>query len=161
MQAYIFPILLQVLGFGVVVAEVFIPSLGILSIIALAIVSYSLYLVHTTISETVFWVFLGVDLMVLPLVLLLGMKVLGRSPLALKKELSSREGVVSHSPELAVYLEKTGKTLSALRPSGTALIEGQRLDVVADGDYIEAGIPVQVVRVAGNQLIVERIESQS
>lgn len=161
MKLYVFPILLQILGFLVVVAEVFIPSMGVLAVIAVGVISYSLYLFHTMISVTAFWFFLAGDLLVLPLVLVLGLKALARSPLTLKKELSSREGVVSHSPDLAAYLDKRGKTLSTLRPSGTALIEGKRLDVVADGDYIEAGAQVQVSRVAGNQIVVNRIDSES
>ena len=161
MKAYIFPIVLQVVGLLVVVAEVFIPSMGILSVIAIGVISYSLYLVHTGISSQVFWIFLGGDLMVVPIILILGLKLLGRSPLALKKELSSREGVVSHSPDQAGYLDKTGKTITALRPSGAALIDGQRLDVVADGEYMEAGAQVRVVRIAGNQMIVNRLDSES
>ncbi len=161
MKPYLFPVLLQVLGLLVVVAEVFIPSMGILSVIALGVISYSLYLVSTTISSQVFWIFLGGDILVLPLVLILGLKILARSPLTLKAELSSKDGVVSASPDQAGHLDKTGKTITALRPSGAALIDGQRLDVVTDGDYMEAGTTVRVVRIAGNQIIVNRLDTES
>ena len=161
MTDYLFPALLQALGFLVVVAEVFIPSMGLLSILAAGLIFYSLYLVNTGISAQAFWGLLGMDLLVLPLVLMLGFKLLAKSPLSLKKELSSSDGVVSHSPELAGFLHETGKTITTLRPSGTALIKGMRLDVVADGEYIEAGVPVEVVRVTGNQMIVCRTDSQS
>jgi len=161
LKAYLLPVFLQVIGLLVVVAEVFIPSMGLLSIIAIGLISYSLYLVSTGVSSQVFWIFLGGDLLILPMVLILGLKILGRSSLALKKELSSRDGVVSQSPDQASYLDKMGKTITALRPSGAALIDGQRLDVVADGDYMDAETPVRVVRIAGNQIIVNRLDSGS
>lgn len=158
MSAYIIPVVLQILGFLVVMAEIFIPSLGLLSVIALGLVSYSLYLVYTDISSTAFFIFLGADIVLLPVLVMLGVKVLAVSPLALKKELSADDGVVSQAPDLTAHLNKTGTSLTALRPSGTAIIDGVRLDVVTDGEYIEADIPVQVTGVTGNQVIVARIE---
>jgi membrane-bound ClpP family serine protease len=55
-------------------------------------------------------------------------------------------------------LNKKGKTLTPLRPSGAAEIEGLRLDVVTDGDYIEAGVKIKVAQVTGNQIIVQSID---
>lgn len=37
-----------------------------------------------------------------------------------------------------------GEAVSTLRPSGIARFEGQRVDVVADGEWIEAGQPVKI-----------------
>jgi len=45
MKAYLIPALLQVIGIMVIIAEIFIPSLGVLAVIALALLSYSLYIV--------------------------------------------------------------------------------------------------------------------
>ena len=156
MNVYILPILLQILGILVVVAEIFIPSLGVLMAIALGLLLYSLYLVFTTISTFAGMVFLGMDLLAVPLLLILGMKILAVSPLSLNRRLSSKEGVVTLSPK--EYLNKQGHAATDLRPSGIALIEGKRLDVVTDGDYIEADTPVIVTGVTGNQIIVEKIE---
>lgn len=124
MRAYLFPILLQVIGFLVVVAEVFIPSMGILSILALAVISYSLYLLHTAVSAQAFWVFLAGDLLILPLVLILGLKLLARSPLSLKKELSSRDGVVSPSPAWPPIWIKPGKRSRRFDPRAWPSLKG-------------------------------------
>ncbi len=161
MKAWIFPIVFQIIGFVVVVAEVFIPSLGMLTLIALGVLGYSLYMAFTTISPSACYILLGCDLLVLPLVFLAGMKLLGISPLALKKKLSSQEGVVSQAQDLASHLNQTGNTLTPLRPSGAAMFGNTRLDVVADGEFINAGEPVRVVEVTGNRVVVERnIEDQ-
>ena len=37
-----------------------------------------------------------------------------------------------------------------------AEIENQRVDVVSDGEFIEAGVPVVVTRVDGNRIVVRR-----
>ena len=41
-----------------------------------------------------------------------------------------------------------------LRPSGTALIDGERLDVVSEGDFVEPGQKVRVVKVEGLRIVV-------
>jgi membrane-bound serine protease (ClpP class) len=51
-------------------------------------------------------------------------------------------------------LDKQGTALTTLRPSGTALIDGQRVDVVADGSMIAPGTPVKVVAVEGARVVV-------
>jgi membrane-bound serine protease (ClpP class) len=52
------------------------------------------------------------------------------------------------------WLGKRGITTSPLHPSGIAEIEGARVDVVSEGDLIEPGTPVEVVRVDGNRVVV-------
>ncbi len=54
-------------------------------------------------------------------------------------------------PEL---LHGTGTALTQLRPSGTANINGQRVDVVTEGGLIERGTAVKVVAVEGSRIVV-------
>lgn len=157
MRLYILPIVFQLLGILVILAEIFIPSLGVLTAIALGLLFYSLYLVFTTISNFAGMVFVGFDLLAIPILVVLGLKILAVSPLSLKNRLSSKEGVVSQASGLEEYRDKQGKSVTTLRPAGIALINGKRLDVVTDGDYIEANTPIIVTGVTGNQIIVEKI----
>lgn len=156
MTAWMLPVVLQIFGVLVVVAEIFIPSMGVLTAIALGLFGYSLYLAFTGISATAFYILLGADLLALPVLFMAGLKILAVSPLSLKKRLSTKDGVVSQAPDLVSHLNKVGRTLTPLRPSGTAIIDAVRLDVVADGEFIEADVPVQVTAVTGNQIIVNR-----
>jgi membrane-bound serine protease (ClpP class) len=57
-------------------------------------------------------------------------------------------------PEL---LNQTGKALTTLRPSGTAVISGRRIDVVTEGPFIEAGAAVKVVAVEGMRVVVRSV----
>jgi len=54
-------------------------------------------------------------------------------------------------PEL---LNGTGEALTQLRPSGTARINGQRVDVVSESGLIERGTKVKVVAVEGARIVV-------
>ena len=62
------------------------------------------------------------------------------------------------------YDDDTGELVGAvgvahtpLRPSGTALVDGRRLDVVTRGEMISSKTPVTVVAVHGNRIIVEAV----
>jgi membrane-bound serine protease (ClpP class) len=57
-------------------------------------------------------------------------------------------------PEL---LNQTGTALTNLRPSGTALINGKRVDVVTEGALIERGAPIRVVAVEGMRVVVRTV----
>jgi len=156
MNTYILPVLLQIIGLMVIIAEIFIPSLGLLTLAALGVFFYSLYLVFTTISTNVGMVFVGIDVILVPILVVAGMKILAKSPLALKSELSRKDGVVSQALGLEKYMNMTGEAVTDLRPAGTAVINDERLDVVTDGEYIENSTPIVVTGVTGNQIIVEK-----
>lgn len=156
MKPYLLPVALQVLGILVILAEIFIPSLGVLAAIALGLIGYSLYLAFTTISNFAGMVFVGFDLLAIPILLILGLKILAVSPLSLKSRLASKDGVVSQVSGAKAYMGKQGRAVTDLRPAGTALIDGKRLDVVTDGEYINADTPIVVTGVTGNQIIVEK-----
>ncbi len=157
MKAYVIPVLLQVIGIMVIIVEIFIPSLGVLTVIALALLSYSLYIVFTSISITAGIVFTGLDIIIVPLTIVLGIKILAKSPLSLKRELSKHNGVISQKEKLETYINMKGIAVTDLRPAGMAQINSQRVDVVTDGEYIEADTPVIVTGVAGNRIVVEAI----
>ncbi|MFQ5931833.1 MAG: nodulation protein NfeD [Nitrospiraceae bacterium] len=52
---------------------------------------------------------------------------------------------------------KAGIALTDLRPSGTGLFDGERLDVVTEGDYVDAQASIEIVRDEGYRLIVRRL----
>jgi len=55
------------------------------------------------------------------------------------------------------WLGKKGQASSPLRPAGIAEIEGKRVDVVSDGELIDAGQIVEVTQVDGNRIVVRRV----
>lgn len=76
--------------------------------------------------------------------------------LILETGLDAVKGYAS-TPEADLrLLGKRGRASSPLHPAGIAVIEGQRVDVVSDGDLIDPGEPIEVIRVDGNRVVVKR-----
>jgi len=68
---------------------------------------------------------------------------------------NSREGFTS-ADTLADIIGARGITLSDLRPAGKAEINGRRMDVVTEGDYIEKGAAVVVEEAHGSRIVVRK-----
>ena len=60
----------------------------------------------------------------------------------------------AEKPEL---LHQTGTAYTNLRPSGTALINGRRVDVVTEGGMIERGTPIKVIALEGMRVVVRAV----
>lgn len=54
---------------------------------------------------------------------------------------------------------RTGKTVSPMRPSGVVEIEGRRVDAMTEGVMLDAGVWVRCVDIKRGQVIVRQIES--
>jgi membrane-bound serine protease (ClpP class) len=80
--------------------------------------------------------------------------------LVLDMELTARAGFASAPETDRAWLGKRGTAASTLRPAGIVDIEGERVDVVSDGEFIEAGEPITVVRVDGNRIVVRRLREK-
>lgn len=73
--------------------------------------------------------------------------------LLLQDATTSESGFVSAEPRRDL-VGKTGLTLSELRPVGIAQIDGERVDVTTEGEFVHANIPVTVVRAEGMRVVV-------
>lgn len=64
----------------------------------------------------------------------------------------------AEKPEL---LHQVGEALTPLRPSGTAVFNGQRVDVVSEGGMIDRHTPVKVVAIEGMRVVVRALSNES
>ena len=69
----------------------------------------------------------------------------------------SADGFQAPSQNLVNLVGKTGQAITPLRPAGAALIDGQRVDVVTGGEFIETDAEVEVIVVEGNRVVVRRL----
>ncbi|VGO21799.1 NfeD family protein [Pontiella sulfatireligans] len=60
----------------------------------------------------------------------------------------------SHTTDERLPTGAVGEAVSTLRPSGIAKFDGKRIDVVADGEWIEAGQPVKISSTSGGHVSV-------
>ncbi|MGB1375583.1 MAG: NfeD family protein, partial [Rhodothermales bacterium] len=76
--------------------------------------------------------------------------------LVLAPELTAETGYTSADSHTE-WLGRTGTALTDLRPSGTAEIDEDRIDVVTSGEYIGKGTAVEVVEVKGSRVRVREV----
>jgi membrane-bound serine protease (ClpP class) len=65
------------------------------------------------------------------------------------------------SSDFRMYVGHTGFATSFLRPAGVATIDGRRLDVLTEGDFVHAGSAVRVTRVEGARIFVQSIPTDA
>lgn len=145
---------LIVLGFILFLIEtLIIPGFGLIGILALICLGLASYIAYTKLSLT-----LGVITALGSLIIIfLSLKLFSRTGIWRRLRLESREEKgkgfqVSSNRE--AFLNKEGVSLSALRPTGIASIEGKRVEVTTEGAFLPKDTPIRVTRVEGNKIIV-------
>lgn len=151
-------IILFILGVIFIIAEFFVPG-GILGILGFVSIIGSLYVasgnfVHMTIS-------LLISFAVAVTASILLVKVFGKrmnifKKLILRDSTNTEGGYVSNVSRHEL-VGNEGIALTTLRPSGTAIINDERLDVVTEGGYITKGQKVKVVKVEGSRIVVREL----
>jgi membrane-bound serine protease (ClpP class) len=56
----------------------------------------------------------------------------------------------------ASLVGRAGVAETGLRPTGKAVVDGRRIDVVSEGDFIEPGTSIEVIEVVGARVVVKR-----
>jgi membrane-bound serine protease (ClpP class) len=77
--------------------------------------------------------------------------------IALQTSHKSCDGFEAHSKPDPNLIGTEGVAHSMLRPAGIALLNGKRTDVTTEGDFIEKGERIKVIKVDGMKVVVEKI----
>ncbi|MCL4440895.1 MAG: hypothetical protein M1609_10005 [Firmicutes bacterium] len=151
-------VLVLLLGIIALIVEIFVlPGFGVAGVAGVILVGWGIFLMAVDVTQattalvwalaiTVVFIFAGVKLF---------NKLNLWKRLTLDTKQKNDQGYVAPREGLAVYAGKKGTALTPLRPSGTAEISGERLDVVTEGNFIPSGAPVEVVRVEGTRVVVK------
>lgn len=152
-------IVLLLVGLALIVAEVFLPSLGVLSVLATAAIVGAIALAFQESRATGIG-FLGATAVLVPTTIVLGFKLFPRTPFGRRMVAGGLSfGSQPSFDERDLALAGRLGTLEAdCRPAGVARLDGRRVDVVTRGEWIERGAHVRVVEVQGNRVVVTRVE---
>lgn len=143
------------IGLALIVAEILFPSLGLLSVLAVACLVAGVGVAFNE-STAMGLNFLIAVAVAVPIVMMLGFKLFPRSPMGKKMVAPG----LSFEPEPGMTdrdrgsMGRTGVVESTLRPAGIARIDGRRVDVISRGESIEVGARVRVIEISGNRLVV-------
>ncbi len=147
-----------VVGFALVVLEIFIPGFGAPGIIGIILLIVGIVLKANSVFEGLIWSISIIAILCIVLSIALRSASHGRlskSPLVLN-EVFSKEGTVS-SNDLSYFVGCVGITKSILRPAGIAEFDGVKLNVVSEGEFIVSDTTVKVDRVEGNRIVVSKV----
>lgn len=151
-------LILLLAGLCLMALELFVPSAGILGILAGCIILASVVMAFMV---DVFsgMVFLMVALLVIPTMLFLMIKIWPHTPIG-RRLLTDDESLTDVLPQGEYYdradlAGKVGVAKSKMLPSGQVVIEGQKYDAISDGFAIEAGDRIKVISVKENRLYVQ------
>jgi membrane-bound serine protease (ClpP class) len=155
-------ILLLGLGLLLIVAEVFVPSMGILGLAASLCIIGAVAWAFTVSTEFGAKILIAAAILV-PTLVFVAFKLMPYSPIAKRfvakgftfddgRGIDARDRTLSGAEGIAE---------SVLRPSGVARLAGRRVDVVSRGEMIEAGEKVRVIEIEGNRVVVARALERS
>ena len=154
----IFVLLLFIGGLALIGLEMFIPG-GIVGTVGIITVVYAIIYVN---KSTYYIAFILVVSLILAVILyyvnrnVFHKKLMFLDRLVLNDSISTEDGYVASESRV----ELVGKKLKAytdLRPAGVAILDNEKLDVVTDGDFIEKGSEIVIVRVEGMRIVVKKI----
>ena len=157
----VFAVLLYLASAALIVAEVFIPSGGIISIFAFIsmVGGVAIFFQYST--------FIGVmgviiALIMIPTVLVIAYKIFPKTNFGKSVTLTPPDrqqgDAVPDTDRIKKLLGKTATVMSPLRPVGMCDFDGHRVECVAESGYIEKNEKVKVIKVEGTQLTVRIIE---
>ncbi|WP_153733218.1 NfeD family protein [Sporosarcina obsidiansis] len=147
--------LLFALGIVLIIAEFFIAG-GIAGIFGVLAIIGSILLAGTNLA------FMAISVLIAMAVASIGavviMKFFGKklhllNKIILMDTMDTENGYVSNENRTDL-LQKVATTLTPLRPSGVADLNGERIDVVSEGRYIDRDKEVVIVAVEGFRIVV-------
>lgn len=163
-----FAVLFMVFGLALLIAEVFVPSAGMILVLSLACFGGSAWCAWQAwweTSRTTWWVYLVALVILMPSTLGAAFYLLQRTPLGRRilLEAPTLEEVTPYAAEeehLLQMVGRIGKTLTMLNPSGLVLVDGERTQCESEGLLIEQDETVRIVGVKGNSLVVRVTDNE-
>jgi len=159
----VFAVFLFFASAALLVAEVFVPSGGLLSVCSLACLAGGIVIFFNH-STTIGWIGIIIAIIMIPTVLILAYRIFPKTKFGKTVTLTPPKrdlgDAVPDTDQLKELLGRTGVVLSDLRPVGMCDFSGRRLECVAETGYIEKDNKVTVIRVEGTQLTVRMTETE-
>ncbi|NIP86935.1 MAG: hypothetical protein GTO03_15775 [Planctomycetales bacterium] len=161
MPSLTWAVILMLVGLALVFLEIFIPSGGILGLLAISAVLASIFVAFHSGGTAEGVIFVAIAIIGMPSALLLALKWLPRTPFGRRLMLGvpdEDEVLPADDPrhQLHELIGKVGSARSAMLPGGAVKIDGRTYEAVSEAGSIEEGEPVEVVKVRNNRLVVRK-----
>lgn len=153
----IFILLLLVCGMALIVLElVAIPGTTIAGLSGVALSIWGIYEVFAEYGAWMGGMVLIFDVVVCLLLLIWSLKTKTWKRFAQKEEISSKVNEI----QTTVKAGDRGKTITRLAPMGTALINGERMEVYTSTSFLDPQTDIVVEEVEGNKVRVNKADNK-
>ncbi|MHA0855792.1 NfeD family protein [Paenibacillus sp. CMAA1364] len=150
--------ILFIAGILFLVLELFIPSFGILGL--LGSISLIVGVVRAAYSTSHVALSLGIAIVCAIIAIIAVAMIFKKRGIwhrfILSDTLSKENGFIPTASK-DTLLGKEGISVTTLRPSGTILVDGERVDVVTEGQFIAVNTKIHIVKVEGSRIVVESV----
>ena len=158
----VFAVGLLIVGLAILIAEIFIPSgglLGVVTFLSLLVSIIFAYRAWGVSHPNVFGAFCLMLLLLVPTVIGTGCYMLPQTPFGKKVLLEAPEAenvlpYLEESRRLEKLVGRFGVSRTNLLPGGLVEVDGMRLHAVSEGLMIESGVSIEIVNVRGSQVVV-------
>lgn len=152
---------LVLLGIMLLAIEAFVPGFGIFGLGGVAALAAGIFMTAPDArSATIYLALATLGFLALVVAMARYLSRQGFIPwLTLQQRLDREGGYVPPRAAESSLLGTRGKTLTPLRPAGTAQLGPRRLDVVSEGEFIPSGTLVEVVAVDGTRVVVRAVNA--
>jgi len=151
-------VILFIVGIILLLVEVFIPGFGVPGVGGIISIIASIIMASQSLEQALASLAISMVLSILLIFVLLKFAPRNKyfDRLILSTRQKKEEGYVNADDDTNL-IGRVGTALTPLRPAGTADVDGSRMDVVTQGEYINNGDKIKITRVEGNRIIVERV----
>ena len=151
--------ILFILGLGLLFVEIFVPGFGIAGGTGIVLLTIGIIMTARTPFEAFMMVLILLMLIAVVLIVILRSAKKGKlSKKLILRSASKREDGFSATSDTTALVSKEGVAITLLRPSGIGEFDGQRIDVVSEGSYIQPGTKIKIVKTEGRRIVVKPIE---
>lgn len=145
-------------GFILMMIEMFHPGFGLPGFIGGILLILGIVLSAKTIVQAL--IMLIVILCILGIALTIVLKSFSNGKFSkslVLEDMQKRDKGYISVEDLNYFLGKEGVATTVLRPSGIVNFDGIKLDVVSEGEFIQPGSKVKIIKVEGRRIVVKKI----
>ena len=160
MAEWLLVLTLIVIGFILLLIELLIiPGFGLTALMGLLSLIVGSYIAYTKLNFLIGLITSLGSLIIIVLSLKLFPKTGIWRKLRLEKAETKKDDFQVSIKDLGALIGKEGISITPLRPSGTATIDGKRIDVVTEGIFLPKDTKIKVISVEGNRVVVREKET--
>lgn len=138
----------------IIVELIFVPGTTVVGILGFVLTGIGIWIGYSVLGNSIGHIILATTVLIGGVAFFYSFRADSWSRFALKDQ---NRGHVNEDYQHALAVGEEGKTVSALRPQGTALFADRRHEVQTQGEFVSSNTAIRIIKLKQNKIIVEAI----